>query len=210
MSPGLFGRSCTVLLLCVLTSARVVNAASGPVIGAFADADGTDCNIQHMTPGVGMFYVFCDLAGEAADGIQAVEFAITGLPADWIANVISSPASNMMFWNPVQGGSTVVFPECQTGDGGRVFVCTVVYYMPRRPILNGVLSVTKNKHRIDPSYQCPLVKVCRDLPAELRVCAASVDAAFNGLGCPVGVDQTTWSSWKALFDPERPILTKHE
>ena len=203
MSVASTRRLCAVVLFCISTSPSVATGP-GPTIGVFADADGTDCNIQHMTPGVGMFYVFCDLAGEAADGIQAVEFAVTGIPADWIVRVIPAPAASTMFWDPVHGGGTVVFPECQAGSRGRVFVCTVAYYIPRRPILNGVLSITKNKHRIDPSYQCPLVKVCRELPAELRVCATGVAAAFNGLGCPVDVEAATWSSWKALFDSQRP------
>jgi hypothetical protein len=148
-----------------------------------------------------MFYVYCRLGGGASDGITAVEFAVAGIPEGWIASVIPAPSYEIMLWNPVQGGGTIKFSTCQTGDAdGRVFVCTIAYYAPETPPDNVLLSVTKNKHRHDPNYQCPLVKTCDPLPAELRVCATTTDAILNGPTCTVAVVEATWSTVKRLYD----------
>ena len=190
------------LIACGVSSFGIADADSGPDIGLYADAAGTSCNIEQVGPGAGAFYVVCELGGAASEGIKTAEFGVTGIPAEWFVSVTPSPAALTMLWNPVDGGGTIVFAECEAGDGGRVLLATINYYAPGPVVAGTVLTLTRNEHRIDPGFQCPLVKKCESRVVEVRICVPGVDAVINGASCPVGVEPATWSALKNIYRDE--------
>lgn len=174
-------------------------AAAGPSLGLFADPNGTSCSIEQAIPGPGVLYILCELGGAAAQGIRAAEIGVAGWPSDWIANVVPSPAASATLWHPLQGGGVILFPDCEAGDGSIVLLYTIEYYALGPPIANHLLVATRNEHRIDPNFRCPLIKVCDDIP-EIRLCVPASGAVLNGPGCTVGIDPTTWTRLKGLYD----------
>lgn len=172
--------------------------AAGPSLGIFADRAGTSCNIEQAIPGPGVLYILCELGGAASEGIRAAEIGVAGWPPDWVANVVPSPRAAATLWHPLQGGGVVLFPDCEAGDGAIVLVYTIEYYALGPPVSHHVLTATRNEHRIDPNFQCPLVKVCDDVP-EIRLCVPASGAVINGPPCTVGVEASTWARLKGLY-----------
>lgn len=175
-----------------------------PDIGIFADMDGTRCAIEQTGPGAGQLFVVCQLGGAAADGIKTAEFGVRGFPEDWIVSVSPTSKALTMLWDPVHGGGTVVFDGCESGASGRIVLATIHYYAPTLASPGTMLTLTRNEHRVDPAFQCPLVKHCEDPPAELRICVAGGDAVLNDSPCPVTLQPTTWSIVKSFYDALMP------
>ncbi len=194
-------------VLAGLIAAGTAGASSSePDIGIFADATGTQCIVQQTSSGVGTVYVVATLGGAARDGIKTAEFGVTGFPDDWVVNITPGPAAMTMLWNPVDGGGTIVYESCEAGDGDRVLLATIGYFAPTAPAAGTVLTLTRNTHRVDPGFQCPLVKKCEELPAELRICVSGSDAVLNGESCPTSVEAATWSTLKGLYGVRSSVI----
>jgi hypothetical protein len=192
----------------VMAACLAAGSANASSIGAFFTADASDCDFQ--TPNFFTLHVIAILGGDAAAaGISGAELRVTGLedqaPAPtWFVSVTPNPAANVVIGNPTTagGGVNLGFPSCQAPMGGRVSLFTVSVFANGPPVLGErTFAVLRHTVPTNANFQCPLVTLC-DPPTFTKVCVPGGEAFLNrGEGtCTVGVQQTSWSQVKSLFN----------
>jgi len=168
-------------------------------IGIFFAADGSDCDATQ--PGVGPFtyYLGAVMLGDAAaGGITGAEFRVDNAPgtADGWFMSANSEAPMTSVGNPILGGGNIAFPTCQPGPYRLLYTVTgfASVVLPAR-----TLSVNRHTVPSNPNFPCPLLVLC-DAPVFTTICVNAGQAFLNGGVCTVGVEETSWSSVKNLFN----------
>jgi hypothetical protein len=172
-------------------------AASAASIGIYFDAAGTDCDYT-----VGMyqpvnFWVLAQIGGTSADGITGAEFRILNWPGSWFGNVTANPAANTVLGN-LWTGTNIAFSACQPGSSGLVLLYSVAG-LATSVVGETYLTVAQHFTPSNPSFQCPLFTLC-DAPVYTKVCVSGGTAILNGRPCVIGVQPTSWSQVKSLYN----------
>lgn len=183
----------------VLALALIAGSASAASIGLFFDPAGGTCStsIAPFTPFT--MYILAILGGPSAGGITGAEFRVDGLPPGWFATpTASNPPWNAQVANPFTGGCNIASASCVPGAGGVVQLYMVSGFATSA-VSNQYMSVQRHTTPSNPNFQCPLLVLC-DIPVYTKVCVNGGVAIINGGNCTVGVEQTSWSTVKALFE----------
>ena len=183
------------LALAVTFAASAASAAS---ISLFFDPAGTDCDytVPALYTPVNM-YVMAVLGGPSAGGMTGAEFRILNWPTNWFANITASPAANTVLGN-LWTGANIAFPGCQPGAGGLVLLYSVSGFATTAEP-ETYLTVTQHYTPSNPNFPCPLLVLC-DAPVYTKVCVSGGVAILNGRSCQIGVQPTSWSHVKGLYN----------
>jgi len=172
-------------------------------IGVFFAADGSDCDAAQPGPMPFTYYICAVLGGDAAaGGITGAEFRVDGAPgtADgWFMSANPNPASNVAIGNPVDPvirGCNIAFPSCQSA--GVVLLYTITGFASG-VVANRTMTVDRHIMPTNPQFPCSLLVLC-DAPVFTKICVLGGQAFLNGGVCTVGVEETSWSSVKGLFN----------
>ena len=183
------------LALAVTFAASAASAAS---IGLYFDAAGTDCD--YTVPGLYTpvnLYVMAVLSGPAAEGLTGAEFRVLNWPGAWFANITANPAANTVLGN-LFTGANIAFPACQPGTGGLVLLYSVSGFATTA-VGETYLTVAQHFTPSNPQFPCPLLVLC-DAPVYTKVCVSGGVAILNGRSCQIGVEPTSWSHVKGLYN----------
>jgi hypothetical protein len=180
-----------------LAISLAAGAASAASIGVYFDTAGTDCDYS-----VGMyqpvnFYVLAQLGGASADGVTGAEFRILNWPGSWFANITANPAANTVLGN-LWTGTNIAFSACQPGASGVVLLYSVGG-LATSLVGETYLTVAQHFTPSNPSFPCPLVTLC-DAPVYTKSCVSGGVAILNGRSCQIGVESTSWSHVKGLYN----------
>jgi hypothetical protein len=227
-------RQLTIALACLCLATSPTWAANGNIQLSFDEAgalcQGSVCN------GPATIYVYALLQGASGPGITGAEYGI-GIgpnvnPDDpaWQFFETFPPGTTVLgrAFSPPDGdnsgvprGVNIAFSGCQTGDGVKVLLETVVVL---GPCPSEMLRLVVQKHGVPANnqFQCPLFTLC-DSPTFTKVCLGSnvvvcrnPDPPFPmnafcstsgegflnpppGFNCTVGVQPSTWSTVKSLY-----------
>ena len=160
------------------------------VMGIFADADGTRCNISAHPGAPGEGYLL--FLGNLADGILGWDCRIEGLPSGWSG--VTDSGRSELFGNGT-GGSGVGLSPCWMGDRLLLAHFTITATSEQNDVVLRVASSTYVP------LNCPVVVQC-DYPAMTLRCVDTRPGFVNATTppCIVGVEPRTWTQIKRLYD----------
>lgn len=173
-------------------------SASASSIGVFFAPDGSDCDGTAAPFAPFLTYIGAVLGGDAAGpGVTGGEFQVTGYDPTWFNTVTPNGASNLALGNPIAGGCNIAFPSCQSGSFVLLYTIQSVALAAITPRNFTVLQHTTPSN---PNFLCSLVTLC-DAPVFTKLCVSGGQGFLNGsVPCTVGVQQTSWSQVKAMFN----------
>lgn len=149
---------------------------AAPSILITKDAAGTDCN-GLVVPVGSSVTVYVVAHATSQEGCTGAEFRIVGLPAgQYNVTAVPSPASNTSLGDPLGAGCHIGFPDCQPLSGGVVLLYTLMLQNLSDTEGNRILEVTQHATPSDPTYSCPLVKLC-DPPLYTPLCTTGSQIA---------------------------------
>jgi hypothetical protein len=187
----------------VLVAALATSAGASPSsIGAFFDAEATDCDISVAPFSVFNVYISVVLGSDAAGGgFLGATFRVYGL-SGLVLSVAPNPAASATFGDPTGSSSTIVFPTCMTGVGPRnVVLLYTIACSGSYPVSSRTVTVLPETGPCDSCAPCrfaPCVALCDD-PVFTQVFVLGGQALINNGPCTVGVEATAWSEVKALY-----------
>src|SRR5262245_10700715 len=152
------------------------------------------------------WYIIAQPYGVSAGGITGAEFLQTGTPAGWFVSATANPAASLALGSPIDGiGCSIAFTSCQTGDNGFVLLYTV-NAVSTSQVGETFLRITARNPPSNPAFACPTHVLC-DAPTFSVVCVLGGQGIINGVGhrcsevpCTVGVESSSWSKVKSLYD----------
>lgn len=177
-------------------------SASTSTIGAFFDAEATDCDIEVAPFSEFNVYVSAVLGTDAAGaGFLGAEFRVDGL-SDIVLSFSPNPASSLSLGDPTGIFCDIVFPVCMTGEGAHRVVllytitCTVTF-----PVMPRTVTVMRHLIPCDSCFPCrfaPCITLCDD-PVFTQVLVPGGQALINNGACTVEVPPSTWGHVKSLY-----------
>jgi hypothetical protein len=190
---------------CALIAAPAVQAGDGS-IGVYLDAAGTQCEgtVSPGTPVVGSIYA--NLAGATTTGITGAEFRIDPSNSSNYFFSFSEAPGCFLVGNPMLGGANLAFNSCQTGPRVQLGTLTI---LETTHTADATLTVRQRTEPTNVTFSCPLFTQC-DSPAFTAVCLTppnsdlfratmNPSAGVNNTCLPVAVEQTSWSTIKAMY-----------
>jgi hypothetical protein len=172
--------------------------ASAQSIGVFFDTGATDCDATIGGFAPATWYIIGLLGGASAGGITGAEFRQDGTPAGWFMTPTANPLANLTIGSPTAGGANSAFPDCQQGAGGLVLLYTVGGFAATAAVPETYLTIDRHTTPSSPDRQCASQILC-DAPVFTQICVGAGQAIINGRPCTVGVEPTSWSKMKALY-----------
>jgi len=177
--------------ICVLDSTLAFGGeACGPGVACINVHSGTFSRAYIMaTPG----------------GITGAEFFVGNWPF-WQTTVVTpNPAASIVLGNPVRStpgsnvpfyyGVNIAFPVCQAGSPW-ILLFTLDYYAAFN--INTSCRPVAHSQPSNANFTCPLVVMCND-PVFTAVCTSSCVTTISAYP-PVGVETSSWSRMKSLYD----------
>lgn len=171
---------------------RSLVCAAALVVGA-VPADATirvrvqapDPACAFVSPGTLVLHIVADICIIAIPGIQGAHWHLNGLPDVGITFMTLNPSATAS-GNP-ETGVTMTFDGCQPGP--EILLATVMY----TPYDGGPLALSIG------GTPCPQLTLCNTQPP--TICVAGGTACVNNPECcTVGVEPTSWSAIKTLYE----------
>jgi hypothetical protein len=180
----------------VLALCLGIGTANASSIGIYFAADGSDCDYTAAMYGMFNWYVLVHAYGDGAvNGVTSAEFRVDGVPASWFNNISANPAANTVLGN-LFTGTNVAFPGCMPGPWILLYT---VSSLPTAPPTAATWRIMQHTTPSNPNLPCPLVTLC-DAPYYTAICVSGGQAYLNGQTCSVGVEQSTWSQVKSMYN----------
>jgi hypothetical protein len=111
----------------------------------------------------------------------------------------ANSAANLVIGSPIQGGTNIAFPDCQTGTNGMVLLFTVSGFASTQAPPNTYFTITQHTTPSRPDRACPSQILC-DNPIFTQICVSGGQAIVNGGPCSVAVQEKSWSQVKSLYN----------
>jgi hypothetical protein len=196
------------VLSMLLVTFAFVGTPAAQTIGVYGDPSAATCPVIPIGPT--QVYVVATLAPAACGGITGAEFRLVGWPTSWFYSLQQGPGIPEI-GNPFQEGIRLTSFTCRTGEGGTVPLLTITVFAPS-PASNVTVTVNGHLQPADPQFACPVVALC-DAPVFTKLCATGITTRINdqfgfcrclapclGACQPIGVEPSSWSSIKRLYD----------
>jgi hypothetical protein len=193
MSARLFGL--TVLLLGALTRVSAAAAQSSQEsIGLFFDEDCGTCSATIMPGEQRTLEIRAVRGGSTGQfDLAGAHFAVIGLPSGWTATCAPNPTATFSLGDPFGDGASLLIP-CTSGACILLYRCTITATTAE----TAYLRVVAHAQPQGCPSGCACIAYCAPLPT--AACASRGQAIINGGACTVGVQPSTWSQFKRLFD----------
>jgi len=182
-----------ILLFILLT--LLVSPVQAQVLGLYADAECTECNLNVASGSSAEFYVGINTQGDDLTDLCGGSFRITGFPEDWVAGTAMPTAFVGSFsGNPLVEG--IFFSPAAPLAGN----CIPLFRIPLF-----ATSASEHMFSIEAHTMAPPQQSCPQLSLSRNMCHAScvpveplrVNSATS---CVVAAEQSTWSSIKKLYN----------
>lgn len=182
----------------VLALSVVAGSASAQSIGVFFDPAGGTCAATIGAPAPFSMYILASLSGPSAGGLTGVEFRLDNIPGGWFLTPTVNTVFNTVVGTSLGIGYNLASGGCQAGTGGVLTLFSISGFATSL-VSNHVMSILKHTTPSNPAFQCPLQVLC-DAPVFTKVCVNGGQGIINGGNCTVGVEQTSWSTLKSLYN----------
>ncbi len=174
-----------------------VGTASASSIGVYFAADGSDCDATAAAYTPLNWYVLAHLYQDgAATGMTGAEFRVSGVPTAWFHTITANPTASAVLGN-LFTGTNIAWAGCQTGPF--VTLYSVSTFPTATPTAEMDWQILAHTTPSNPSFNCPVLVMC-DAPVYTMVCVSGGEAFLNGRPCTVGVNPSTWTQVKTLFN----------
>lgn len=191
------------LLLATMLATLVAPRAHAQSFGIFSTPDCSSCNLSIPMDGTGTFYVRA-LTG-FLEHLTGAELRVVGLPPEWqVVSVTPNPQSNVSIGSLLGAGANIAFPSDQEGD------CIGLYTVVIRATTAATdvtLRVTRHSTPSNPNFPCPVIvpncwRKAEATPTCFWLVCASGGSMFvnSSANCMVGVQPSTWSALKQLYE----------
>lgn len=183
----------------VLALCLAVGSASASSIGVFFAPDGSDCDATIGGFSSGTFHILGILGGDAAaGGVTGVEFRLVGVPGGWFLTPTVNPVFNTVVGTSLAIGYNLASASCQAGSGGVLNLFSISYFATTAEPPS-YWGIDRHTNPSNPQFPCPLMVLC-DPPVYTKLCVGGGEARVNGGPCTVGVEETSWSTLKSLYN----------